>query len=210
MSSQPRIVAVAGNMGSGKSSLVEWLRQQFGMVPFFEPNEENPYLSDFYADMQRWAMSSQLFFLVRRFQIHRAVMVRAAEDPRPVVQDRTLYEDAEIFAAHLHHEGYIDDRDWAMYQDLYRTLRDEIRPPDLMIYLRCPLPSLTRRIKRRGRTFEKKIPRSYLASLDRLYEAWYARYTLSPSLVIETDRLDYVERLFDRLEVIKAIQERLA
>ena len=150
MKTTPRIVAVAGNMGSGKSSLVEWLRQQFGMVPFFEPNEENPYLSDFYADMPRWALNSQLFFLVRRFQIHRAVVRRAAEDPRPVVQDRTLYEDAEIFAAHLHQAGYIDDRDWTMYQDLYRTLRDEIRPPDLMIYLRCPLRSLTRRIKRRG------------------------------------------------------------
>jgi len=210
MNTTPRIVAVAGNMGSGKSSLVEWLRQQFGMVPFFEPNEENPYLSDFYADMPRWALNSQLFFLVRRFQIHRAVVRRAAEDPRPVVQDRTLYEDAEIFAAHLHQAGYIDDRDWTMYQDLYRTLRDEIRPPDLMIYLRCPLRSLTRRIKRRGRTFEKKIPRSYLGSLERLYEAWYANYTLSPSLVIETDRLDYVERLFDRLEVIQAIRERLA
>jgi deoxyadenosine/deoxycytidine kinase len=206
----PRIVAVAGNMGSGKSSLVEWLRQQFDMVPFFEPNEENPYLSDFYADMSRWALNSQLFFLVRRFQIHRAVGRRAAEDPRPVVQDRTLYEDAEVFAAHLHQAGYLDERDWGMYQDLYRTLRDEIRPPDLMIYLRCPLPALTRRIRRRGRAFEKGIPRSYLASLERLYEAWYARYDLSPSLVIETDRLDYVERLFDRLEVIQAIRERLA
>lgn len=206
----PRIVAVAGNMGSGKSSLVEWLRQQFDMVPFFEPNEENPYLSDFYADMSRWALNSQLFFLVRRFQIHRAVVRRAAEDPRPVVQDRTLYEDAEVFAAHLHQAGHLDERDWGMYQDLYRTLRDEIRPPDLMIYLRCPLKALTQRIRRRGRAFEKGIPRSYLASLERLYEAWYARYDLSPSLVIETDRLDYVERLFDRLEVIQAIRERLA
>ncbi len=104
---------------------------------------------------------------------------------RPVVQDRTLYEDAEVFAAHLHEAGYIDARDWAMYQDLYRTLREEIRPPDLMIYLRCPLKTLARRIQRRGRDFERKIPRSYLASLERLYEAWYARYDLSPTLVIE-------------------------
>ena len=206
---RPRIVAVAGNMGAGKSSLVEWLRAQFGMAAFFEPNEENPYLSDFYGDMGRWAMSSQLFFLVRRFQIHREVVRRAALDPRPVVQDRTLYEDAEVFAAHLHEAGYIDARDWAMYQDLYRTLREEIRPPDLMIYLRCPLKTLVRRIQRRGRDFERKIPRSYLASLERLYEDWYARYDLSPSLVIETDRLDYVERLFDRLEVVEAIRARL-
>src|SRR5262249_1459713 len=133
----PPIVAVAGTMGAGKSSLVEWLRQQFGMVPFFEPNEENPYLADFYADMPRWAMSSPLFFFVRRFQMQRAIARRAAEggDLRPIVQDRTLYEDAEVFAAHLHQAGYIDDRDWQTYEDLYTTLRAELRPPDLMIYL---------------------------------------------------------------------------
>ena len=205
----PRVVAVAGNMGSGKSSLVAWLEAEFGMAPFFEPHDENPYLSDFYADMKRWAMSSQLFFLVSRFQIHRAVLARAAQDPRPVVQDRTLYEDAEIFAAHLREKGCIDDRDWATYQALYRALRDEIRPPDLMIYLRCPLKTLERRVRRRGRDYERKVPRAYLASLDRLYEEWFARYDLSPTLVIETDRLDYVERLFDRLEVQRAIREHL-
>lgn len=205
----PRIVAVAGNMGSGKSSLVAWLGQEFGMTPFFEPNAENPYLADFYADMPRWAMSSQLFFLVRRFQIHRAVVERAARDPRPVVQDRTLYEDAEIFAAHLHRAGHIDDRDWAMYGDLYRTLRAEIRPPDLMIYLRCPMRTLVRRIRERGRDYERAVPRSYLKALDGLYEEWHAGYDLSPTLVIETDRLDYVERLFDRLEVTRAIREQL-
>lgn len=205
----PRVVGVAGNMGSGKSSLVEWLRQQFDMVPFFEPNDENPYLADFYSDMRRWAMNSQLFFLVRRFQIHRAISARAAEDPRPVVQDRTIYEDAEIFAAHLHEAGQIDDRDWRTYEDLYRTLCGEIRPPDLMIYLRCPLKTLTRRIRQRGREFERRIPRSYLAALERLYERWYERYDLSAALVIDTERLDYVERLFDRLEVVEAIRAHL-
>jgi deoxyadenosine/deoxycytidine kinase len=206
---RPRIVAVAGNMGAGKSSLVEWLRVQFGMVAFFEPNEENPYLTDFYGDMKRWAMSSQLFFLVRRFQIHREVVRRAGLDTRPIVQDRTLYEDAEVFAAHLHETGAIDERDWATYQDLYRTLREEIRPPDLMIYLRCPLRTLTQRIRRRGRSFERTIPRAYLASLERLYERWYAGYDLSPTLVIDSDRLDYVERLFDRMELLRAIEDRL-
>lgn len=214
-SQAPKIVAVAGNMGAGKSSLVEWLRQQFGMTPFFEPNEENPYLADFYADMSRWAMSSQLFFLVRRYQIHRTILRRAfleGSDARPLVQDRTIYEDAEIFAAHLHRAGHIDDRDWGMYQDLYRAFCEDIRPPDLMIYLRCPLKTLTRRIKRRGRQFERAVPRAYLASLERLYEEWFARYKtskLSPAIVIETDRLDYIEHLFDRLEVVQAIKEQL-
>ena len=206
---RPRIIAVAGNMGAGKSSLVEWLRQRFGMVPFFEPNDENPYLVDFYADMRRWAMGSQLFFLVRRFQIHRAIDRRAAEDSRPIVQDRTLYEDAEVFAAHLHRAGYMDERDWATYQSLYQALREEIRPPHLMIYLRCPLKTLVKRIRQRGRDFERKIPRAYLASLEELYEEWFARYELSPRLVVETDRLDYVARLFDRLELEQAIREQL-
>src|SRR5215831_12404663 len=178
-------------MGTGKSSLVSWLERQFGMIPFFEPNDDNPYLGDFYKDMKRWALSSQLFFLVRRFQIHRAIVRRALVDPRPIVQDRTLYEDAEVFAAHLHECGHLDDRDWLMYQDLYLTLREEIRPPDLMIYLRCPLKTLTKRIAGRGRAFEKKIPRAYLASLERLYETWFAGYSMSPTLVLDTDRLDY-------------------
>jgi deoxyadenosine/deoxycytidine kinase len=204
----PRIIAVAGNMGAGKSSLVEWLEHQFGMLPFFEPNEENPYLGDFYRDMPRWAMSSQLFFLVRRFQIHRQI-AKSSSPYTAIVQDRTLYEDAEVFAAHLHQAGHIDERDWATYQELYRTLRQEIRPPDLMIYLRCPLKTLVRRIQRRGRAFEKTIPRSYLASLERLYEAWFASYDLSPTVVIETDRLDYIERMFDRLEVTRAIEAQL-
>ena len=126
-----------------------------------------------------------------------------------MVQDRTLYEDAEVFAAHLHRAGHLDDRDWGMYQELYLTLREEIRPPDLMIYLRSPMKTLVQRIKKRGRDFEKKLPRSYLASLEGLYEEWYARYDLSPTLVVETDRLEYVERLFDRLELIEAIRDRL-
>jgi deoxyadenosine/deoxycytidine kinase len=207
--SRARVVAVAGTMGAGKSSLVAWLNQHFGMVPYFEPNDENPYLSDFYSDMRRWAFSSQLFFLVRRFEIHRALDRRVAEGSASLVQDRTIYEDAEIFAAHHHAIGNIDARDWGMYQDLYRTFVREIRPPDLMIYLRCPVATLARRIRRRGRTFERAIPRSYLAALEALYEAWLASYALSPVLVIETSRSDYVEHLFDRLELIRALERHL-
>ncbi|MBI4702082.1 MAG: deoxynucleoside kinase [Deltaproteobacteria bacterium] len=202
---RPKIIAVAGNMGTGKSSLVEWLRQQFDMTPFFEPNDENPYLADFYADMRRWAMSSQLWFLVRRFQIHRSIAERAEHDPRPLVQDRTIYEDAEVFAAQLHRDGNIDDRDWACYQDFYQTLRQELRPPDLMIYLRCPLPALIKRIRKRGRSFERAVPRRYLGALEKLYEEWFGRYEASPTLVVRMDQLDYVERLFDRLELRQAI-----
>lgn len=196
-------------MGAGKSSIVTWLRDQFGMVPFFEPNEENPYLADFYGDMKRWALHSQLFFLVRRFEIHKDIDARAKLEGRPIVQDRTIYEDAEIFAAHLHRAGHIDDRDWAMYQDLYATLRREIRPPDLLVYLRCPLRTLTKRIKRRGRAFEQAIPTAYLQSLELLYEEWLDRYDLSPTIVVETDKLDYVEDLFDRQELLDRIRSYL-
>lgn len=206
----PRVIAVAGTMGAGKSSLVDWLQHQFGMDPFFEPNDENPYLADFYGDMKRYALQSQLFFLVKKFQIHREVERRAQRATgRPIVQDRTIYEDAEVFAAYLHKAGYIDARDWTMYQDLYTTLRAEIRPPDLLIYLRCPLKTLLKRIKKRGRSFEQAIPREYLASLEVLYEEWFAAYTLSPTIVVDSERLDYIERLFDRQELIALVQSHL-
>lgn len=206
----PRVIAVAGNIGAGKSTLVEWLQRQFEMVPFFEPNDENPYLADFYGDMKRWALSSQLFFLVKRFQIHKQIDERALSQGKHIAVDRTIYEDAEIFAAYLHQKGNIDDRDYAMYADLYRTLRKEIRPPDLMIFLKCPVSTIMKRIKRRGRAFEQKIPKSYLSDLDALYESWFARYTESESIVIETDRLDYLEHLFDRQELIELIRKHLA
>lgn len=189
-----RIVAVAGNIGAGKSSLVEWLRQQFDAAPFFEPNEQNPYLADFYADMKTYAFRSQVFFLIRKFHLHRQ-LERA---PKDVIVDRTIYEDAEIFASHLHERGSIDDRDWQTYTELYATLRSELRTPDLLVYLRCPVRELKRRIARRGRAFEQDLPTDYLRALHKLYERWFASYTLSPTVVIDTDRLDYVENLFDR------------
>ena len=201
-----KVIAVAGNMGAGKSSLAGWLHHRFGMTPFFEPHDENPYLEDFYEDMSRWAFSSQTWFLIRRFQIHRNIEQQAAEGG-VIVQDRTIYEDAEIFAAHLHEAGHLDARDWDSYRSLYETLCEVLQPPDLMIYLRCPLKTLTKRIRKRGRVYEQKVPRAYLAALERLYEAWFDAYDASPKLLIEIDRLDYVERLFDRLELTQAIEE---
>ncbi len=205
----PRVIAVAGNIGAGKSSLVAWLERQLGAVPFFEPNDENPYLADFYEDMRRWSLHSQLFFLIRKFRIHKEIDARLGQVGAPIVQDRTIYEDAEIFAAHLHRAGHLSARDWGMYQDLYQTLRSELRPPDLMVYLRCPVPTLVRRIQKRGRDFEQSIPRAYLRALDGLYEEWLRRYDASEVLVIDTDRVDYVEDLFDRHELLETIRAKL-
>lgn len=201
-----RIVAVAGNMGAGKSSLVEWLRQHFDLEPLFEPNDDNPYLADFYGDMRRWSFHSQVFFLIRRFRLHRQM----EREPRDVVQDRTIYEDAEVFATHLHERGFIDDRDWSTYTELYQTLRSQLRPPDLLIYLRCPVRVLTRRITKRGRAFEQTVPAEYVRALDRLYASWFERYDQSPTLVIDTDRLDYVQNLFDRQELGEKLRAVLA
>jgi deoxyadenosine/deoxycytidine kinase len=204
-SSPPRIIAVAGNIGSGKSSLVAWLCQQFGLDPFFEPHADNPYLADFYQDMRRWALSSQLWFLLRRFEQHRAI----EQAGKPVVQDRTIFEDAEVFAANLHEQGAIDDRDWDLYRSAYRTLRAELRPPDLLVYLRCNFRTLRRRIKLRGRDYEAALPAAYLKRLDRLYERWFASWDASPTLVVNTDELDYVENLFDRRDLLGMVNDVL-
>lgn len=209
-----RYVVVAGNIGAGKSSLTKWLERTCGFQPFYEPHEDNPYLADFYGDMKRWAFSSQLFFLTRRFrmqrELERTLQAVAEAEAKGVVLDRSLYEDAEVFAAYLHQAGHIDARDWQTYTDLYATLRDGLRVPDLMIYLRCPVRVLRKRIRARGRGYEQSIPNSYLKSLDRLYEAWFARYTMSRTLIVDTSEVDYVEDLFDRRALIEAVERALA
>jgi deoxyadenosine/deoxycytidine kinase len=200
-----RYIAVAGNMGSGKSSLVRFLCQQFSLKPFFEPNDKNPYIDDFYRDMPEYAFRSQIFFLIHRFRIHKE-MEGLTET---VVQDRTIYEDAEIFAQHLHRSKKIDARDWRTYTELYETLTRELRAPDLMIYLKCSTPALMKRIARRGRKSEEDIPRRYVARLNELYEEWFEKYDRSPTLVLPSDEMDYVTDLFDRHDLLSTISRYL-
>ncbi|HSG97496.1 MAG TPA: deoxynucleoside kinase [Woeseiaceae bacterium] len=197
-----RSIAIAGNMGSGKSTLVEFLHRTYGVVPFYEPNDENPYLADFYKDMKRWAFQSQLYFLSNKFRLHQEL----DRQPGVVALDRTIFEDAEIFATALHQMRKISKRDWETYQGFYLAILDAIRPPDLMIYLRCSMRPLRQRIRLRGRKMEEDVPLSYLKRLDCLYEDWIARYTMSEVLVLETDQLDYIHDLVHRLDVMERIE----
>jgi deoxyadenosine/deoxycytidine kinase len=198
-------IAIAGNIGTGKSTLVDFLARSYGIQPFYEPNDDNPYLPSFYEDMSRWAFHSQLYFLSSKFKLHQ--QVDRIEDV--VALDRTIFEDAEIFATNLHKMGHIDDRDWQTYRDFYDAILDAIRPPDLMIYLRCSMRTIRRRIKLRGREIEQDIPLAYLKRLDRLYENWIANYSMSDLLVIETDRLDYANDLVAQLDVMEKIEAML-
>lgn len=200
-----RSIAIAGNMGSGKSTLVEFLCRTYGIAPFYEPNENNPYLPDFYSDMQRWSFHSQLYFLSNKFRLHQEL----DKTPGVVVLDRTIFEDAEIFATALHDMKRMDDRDWRTYWGFYQSILNAIQPPDLMIYLRCSMRTLRKRIALRGRAIEKDVPLAYLRRLERLYEGWIARYNSSDVLILETDRLDYIHDLVHRLDVMERIEALL-
>ena len=197
-----RAIAIAGNMGTGKSSLVDFLSSTYRAEPFYEPNEDNPYLADFYEDMKKWAFNSQMYFLSSKFRIHQEL----DQQPGVVVQDRTIYEDAQIFATALRNMRYIDDRDWHTYWSFYETILNAINPPDLMIYLRCSMRTLRKRIRLRGRKMEQDIPLAYLKRLDSLYEDWFESYDRSKVLIIETDKIDYVNDLIHRLDVMQQIE----
>ena len=202
MHSMKRSIAIAGNMGTGKSTLVDFLAKTYGIMPFYEPNDENPYLGDFYKDMKRWAFQSQLYFLSNKFRLHQEL----DRQPGVVALDRTIFEDAEIFATALHQMRKISKRDWATYQGMYGAILDAIKPPDLLIYLRCSMRTLRKRIRLRGRAMERDVPLAYLKRLERLYEEWIASYKMSDVLVLETDKLDYIHDLVHRLDVMERIE----
>jgi deoxyadenosine/deoxycytidine kinase len=197
-----RAIAIAGNIGAGKSTLVEFLSRTYGVRPFYEPNDENPYLADFYKDMKRWAFRSQLYFLCSKFRLHQQL----DRQPGVVALDRTIFEDSEIFATALYQMRKISKRDWQVYQAFYAAILDAIRPPDLLIYLRCSMHTLRQRIRLRGRKMEQDVAPSYLKRLDRLYESWIAAYEMSDVLVLDTERLDYVHDLVHRLDVMQRIE----
>ncbi len=183
-----RFVAIAGNIGVGKSTLTELLSHHLDWEPFFEAVNGNPYLADFYEDMKRWSFHSQIYFLSRRLRHHWQLLQR----PNSVVQDRTVYEDAEVFARNLYQEKLMDERDYGSYCELYEVVTTVLPPPDLIVYLRASVPTLQERIQQRGRPYEQSISKDYLEKLNQLYKQWIDDFTLCPVLSVPADELDFV------------------
>ena len=200
-----RFVAVAGNIGVGKSTLVTLLCERLGWQPFYEPEAENPYLADFYRDMQAWSFHSQIFFLAHRLRAHRQL----TQHPTSAIQDRSVYEDAEIFACNLFRQGLMTPRDYGAYRDLYRVLIEFLPPPDLVVYLRASVPTLVQRITHRGRDYELQITSEYLVQLSELYEEWIAQFSLCPVLTVPADDLDYVANSRHLELIVQKVQDKL-
>ncbi len=200
-----KFIAVAGNIGVGKSTLVRLLCDRLGWKPFYEPVSENPYLADFYQDMRSWAFHSQIFFLTRRLRAHRQLL----DHPTSVIQDRSVYEDAEVFAENLYRQGAMDHRDYHAYNELYHVLTEFLPPPDLVIYLRASVATLVARISSRGRGYEQAISPEYLSQLNELYEAWISRFALCPVLTVPADALDFVANPAHLDLVTGKVQEKL-
>ncbi|MFV1949083.1 MAG: deoxynucleoside kinase [Anaerolineales bacterium] len=200
-----KFVAVAGNIGVGKTTLVKKLCDNLDWTPFFEPEKENPYLPDFYKDMQTWAFHSQIFFLTRRLRAHKDLCAH----PGSVIQDRSVYEDAEIFAHNLYRQKQISERDYQTYQELYQALVEFLPPPDLVLYIKASVPTLQQRIKQRGRDYEDQIDPNYLTQLNQLYDQWIDNFSLCPVLTIPGDDLDFVANNGHLNLIIEKVQEKL-
>lgn len=199
-----KYIAVAGNIGAGKSSLTGLLAKHFGWEAFYESVDDNPYLADFYDDMRRWSFNLQIYFLSSRFRHHKVMIERDGS----IVQDRTIYEDVEIFARNLHDMGLMSDRDFKNYESLFQEMSRFLQPPDLLVYLRAQVPTLVRQIQQRGRDYENTIRIEYLERLNRLYESWIENYP-HDKLIIDTDDIDFVNSQEDLGKVIELVEQRL-
>jgi deoxyadenosine/deoxycytidine kinase len=180
-------IAVAGNIGAGKTTLTELLSKHYRWLPHYENVDQNPYLNDFYNDMQRWSFNLQIYFLNNRFQ----QIIDIRKSGKTIIQDRTIYEDAEIFAPNLHSMGLMSTRDFKNYKSLFDLMVSLIQPPDLIIYLRASVPTLVNQIQKRGREYENSIRLDYLKQLNERYERWVNNYTLGKLLIINVDNNDF-------------------
>jgi deoxyadenosine/deoxycytidine kinase len=198
-------VAIAGNIGVGKTTLSEKLGKHFGWHVHYESTSDNPYLSDFYEDMQRWSFNLQIHFLNSRYQ----QVLKILSGDRTVVQDRTIYEDAYIFAPNLHDMGLMSTRDFENYFQLFKTMCSQIQPPDLLIYLRASIPTLVSRIQERGRDYEGNMSLDYLKRLNERYENWIGNYTDGKLHIINADEVDFIRNQEDLGEVINQVSAQL-
>ncbi|KXB39328.1 deoxynucleoside kinase [Bacteroidales bacterium KA00344] len=197
-------IAIAGNIGSGKTTLTKMLANRYGWIPRFEPVDNNPYLDDFYKDMNRWSFNLQVYFLNKRFK----EVVDIANSPETYIQDRTIFEDARIFAPNLHEQGYMSDRDFANYSDLFDLMMSLVRLPQLMIYIRSSIPTLVKHIEKRGRSFEQSIRIDYLTGLQKRYEDWIADYK-GDLIIIDGDNLSFEDTPEDFRKVTDMIDASL-
>lgn len=198
-------IAIAGNIGSGKTTLTGLLAKHFGWQPHYEDVETNPYLPSFYEDMQRWSFNLQIYFLNSRFR----QVIDIRNSGKTVVQDRTIYEDAYIFAPNLHAMTLMTTRDFDNYVQLFELMSSFIQPPDLLIYLRASVPTLVSQIQKRGREYENSIRIDYLKSLNDRYENWIEKYNLGKLLIIEVDNLNFSEKPEDLAHVIERINAEI-
>lgn len=197
-------IAIAGNIGSGKTTLTRLLADRYGWTPRYEPVDNNPYLADFYKDMKRWAFNLQIYFLNKRFK----EVVEISKSKDTIIQDRTIFEDARIFAPNLHDQGYMSDRDFENYSDLFDLMMSLVKWPQLMIYIRSSIPTLVRHIEKRGRDFEKSIRIDYLAGLQKRYEEWIDGYK-GELIIIDGDKLHFEDSAEDFRKVTDMIDASL-
>lgn len=201
MNNQLQHIAICGNIGSGKTTLAEKLARHYGWTALFESVEHNPYLRDFYQDMAKWAFHLQIYFLNSRFR----QVNQIRESSRPTIQDRTIYEDAYIFAANLRQNGFMSNRDFECYREIFESMLQFVKPPDLLIYLKADIPRLVEQIEKRGRDFEYAIRIDYLLSLNARYEEWIGSYKLGKLLVIDVNKIDFVGNADDYSNVVSRI-----
>jgi deoxyadenosine/deoxycytidine kinase len=198
-------IAIAGNIGSGKTTLAEKLAKHYKWIPEFESVDNNPYLKDFYDDMLRWSFHLQVFFLNSRFE--QVQKIRTSNTP--IIQDRTIYEDAYIFARNLHSSGFISDRDYNNYLSLFKSMMNFVKAPDLLIYLKADIPKLVGQIQKRGREYEQSIKIEYLQNLNEHYEEWIGNYKVGPLLIIDSNNLDFANRVEDFASIVEKIDREL-
>jgi deoxyadenosine/deoxycytidine kinase len=198
-------VAIAGNIGAGKTTLTRLLAKHYKWEPHYESVEENPYLDDFYGEMERWSFNLQVYFLNSRFR----QILEIRESGKNIIQDRTIYEDARIFAPNLHAMGLMTNRDYVNYESLFELMERLVTPPDLLIYLRATIPTLVGQIHKRGREYENSISIDYLSRLNERYEAWITKYTKGNLLIIDVDKLNFVDNPEDLYSVINKIDAQI-